>query len=146
MASAEGLERLKSLKGRWKGDFLHGEEKGVAEVEYRLTGGGTAVQETLFPGEPHEMVTLYHLDGSRLLLTHYCAAGNQPTMVLAPGGAPGMLHFDFLRATNLKTPGDGHMHEASFDLSDPARLRTTWTFWADGKAQGTAAMDLRRVE
>jgi len=31
-------------------------------------------------GKPVEMTTLYYLDGDQVKLTHYCMAGNQPTM------------------------------------------------------------------
>ena len=47
---------------------------------YRVTAAGSAVMEVLFPGTDHEMVTVYHQDGDDLILTHYCAAGNQPRM------------------------------------------------------------------
>ena len=40
------------------------------------------------------MINMYHMDGDDLVLTHYCAGGNQPTMKLntenssaTPGGA-----------------------------------------------------------
>jgi hypothetical protein len=42
-------------------------------VEYRVTGAGSAVVETLFPGTPHEMVTVYHARKGVLCMTHYCA-------------------------------------------------------------------------
>ena len=48
----------------------------------RTTGGGSAVTETLFPGTAHEMMSVYHMDGDDLVLTHYCAGGNQPRMML----------------------------------------------------------------
>jgi hypothetical protein len=143
--AAAAFERLASLAGEWKGDFQMGESKGQASVTYRLTGGGSTLEETLFKGSPHEMVTMYHRDGPRLLLTHYCAAGNQPTMVLVASDDPAVLRFDFLRATNLKTPGAGHMHSAVLDFSKPGRLRSTWTYWADGKAGDTAVFEVERA-
>ena len=39
-------------------------------VSYRVTSGGSAVEEILAGGTPHEMVTMYHLDGPRLLDAH----------------------------------------------------------------------------
>ena len=143
---AAAFERLRGLAGTWQGEFTHGDEKGPTAVRYRVTSGGSAVEEVLFGGTPHEMVTMYHLDGPRLLLTHYCAAGNQPTMVLAPGDDPSVLRFGFLRATNLKGPGDGHMHEAVIELPAPDRLKSSWTFWAEGKPGDTAVIETRRAE
>ena len=144
--SAAAFERMKGLAGAWKGEMAFGPDRMPATVEYRVTSGGTAVEEILGRGGPYEMVTLYHRDGTRLLLTHYCAAGNQPTMVLAPGDDPAVLHFDFLRASNLKTPGEGHMHEATFEFPAPDRLKTTWTYWEDGKPGMAATMDMKRAK
>ena len=142
--SADAFGRIAALAGSWKGEFSMGEEKGPAEVGYRLTGNGSAVEEVLFRGTPHEMITMYHRDGPRLLLTHYCAAGNQPTMVLAPGDDPAVLRFDFLRATNLSSPAASHMHEATMEFPEPGRVRASWVHYVDGKAAGTAVLDLRR--
>jgi hypothetical protein len=146
--SAAAFERLRGLAGTWKGEFGMGESKTTnqTEVRYRVTSGGSAVEEVLFGGTDHEMVTMYHLDGPRLLLTHYCAAGNQPTMVLLPGDDPAVLRFDFLRATNLKGPDDGHMHEAVIELPAPDRLRATWTYWEGGKPGHAAVIESRRAE
>ena len=76
------FEKLKSLAGEWTGQT--GQEGKVQEVSavYKTTSNGSVVMETLFPGSPHEMVTVYYLDGEHLVLVHYCAAGNQPRMKL----------------------------------------------------------------
>jgi len=46
-------------------------------VTYRVASAGSVVQETLFPGTPHEMISMYHLVDGELVLTHYCAMANQ---------------------------------------------------------------------
>ena len=144
--SAAAFERLKALAGAWHGSFgMGGEAAGTADVGYRVTSGGATVEETLFGGSPHEMVTMYHLDGPRLLLTHYCAAGNQPTMVLQPGSGDGVLRFEFLRGTNME-PADGHMHRAVIDLSEEGRMKATWTYFENGQAGPDAVIDARRKE
>ncbi|HEU4394576.1 MAG TPA: hypothetical protein VFS92_03360 [Planctomycetota bacterium] len=145
--AAAVFAHFKGLAGTWKGDGEMGGngQKNPVQVAYRLTAGGSAVEETLFCGSPHEMVTLYHLDGPRMLLTHYCAAGNQPTMVLVPGDDPAKPQFEFLRATNLADPKEGHMHRASFDFTEANRLRSRWTFFNDGKADGDAVIDVRKA-
>ena len=143
--SGAAFRSLAALAGTWEGDFSMGESKGRDTVDYRVTAGGSAIEEVLFRGKPHEMVTLYHLDSGRLVLTHYCAAGNQPTMVLAPGDDPADLKFEFLRGSNM-APGDGHMHEARFQLLGPDQVKTTWTYWADGKPGHAAVFELRRTK
>src|ERR671939_399585 len=69
----EAFARLKTLVGRWE---AQGDRKEA--LSYELIAGGTALLEREMGADRPEMVTLYHLDGSRLLLTHYCMAGNQP--------------------------------------------------------------------
>ena len=61
--------KMKSLAGEWTGTI---DERGKGDpitVIYKTTANGTAVMETLFPGAPYEMVTVYHLDGDKLVLT-----------------------------------------------------------------------------
>ena len=74
--AAAAFARLKSLAGEWEGNT----EKGKVRLSYEVISGGNAVAEHESGGEMPAMLTVYHLDGNRLLLTHYCAAGNQPRM------------------------------------------------------------------
>jgi hypothetical protein len=91
---------------------------------YRVTSGGSAVVETLFPNTDHEMVTVIHPDGEDLLLTHYCMVGNQPQMK-APGTSAGKeVAFKFVRATNLKSADDMHMHDVTYTFVDNDTLRS----------------------
>src|SRR5690242_6096011 len=70
--------RLKSLAGEWKCEAREGGHVPgkAATILYRVTANGSTVMETLFPGTDHEMVSMYHLDGDDLKMTHYCAIGN----------------------------------------------------------------------
>ena len=92
---------IKSLKGDWHGPAAM---KGMppSHSVFRVTAGGSAVEETIFPGSPMEMLSVYHMDKGNLLMTHYCAIGNQPRMKLnAKKSTPQELVFDFDGGTNL---------------------------------------------
>jgi len=142
--AAAQLERLKALAGTWTGKAGHAGSPGEdTSVTWRVTAAGSAVVETIAPGTPHEMVTVYHLDGDQLVLTHYCAAGNQPTMRARPSRDPSVVAFDFVRGSNMK-PGDMHMHSVRIVLPGEDRLETEWTTWSGGKASDTAKFALTR--
>lgn len=136
------FEKLKSLKGEWTGKSPLDGKEGVM-LRYRLTAGGHTVEETEFPGHPHEMVTMFSLDGEDLVLTHYCSAGNQPKMKLKAGSTPEKMHFECIGGGNLKNHNDGHMHSAVFSLS-PGKLRNEWTMLVAGKEGHKAIMECSR--
>ena len=141
------FEKLKSLAGEWSGTGGDATQSFPMEVRYRVTAGGSAVEETLFQGTEHEMITLYHMDGNRLMLTHYCAAGNQPSMVARStptDGSASTIRFDFTGATNLASDADGHMHEAEITFEDTSHIKSRWTYFQDGKPGHQAHFDLSR--
>ncbi|MBI3461895.1 MAG: hypothetical protein HY000_02385, partial [Planctomycetes bacterium] len=135
--------------GEWSGKAKHvgeeGDESFDAAISYRVTSAGSTVMETLFAGTEHEMVTMYHRHGNDLILTHYCAAGNQPRMKLEPNDDPKKLVFKFLDGTNLDSAKDMHMHEAVIEIVNDDHIRTAWTSYNKGKPSGTAKFDLKRT-
>jgi hypothetical protein len=143
------FERIKQLAGEWTGkaSFDEGGTTAVpidTTVVYKVTSGGSAVMETLFPGTDHEMVTMYHRNGDDLILTHYCAAGNQPRMKAQKLDNQNRIIFKFLDGTNLDSAKDMHMHEAVIEFVDAKHVKTEWTSYQDGKPAGTARFDLKR--
>ncbi len=132
-SSAEAFTQLKSLVGHWE-EQKASEYKSTLDIE--LTAGGTALLEKfrmVEQGKPVEMITLYYLDGGQVKLTHYCMAGNQPTMRGSYAPETKTLTFDFESAGNLKSPNDGHMHHAVYKFIDNEHFQTTWTFQKDQK-------------
>ena len=136
------FDNLKALAGQWTAS---GGDGSVA-VTYRVTGGGSAVVETLFPGAPYEMVTIYTIDKGALVLTHYCAEGNQPHMKAVTGGDANTIAFKFDGGGNIKSPKDGHMHEATFAFIDADHVKSTWLYYKDGKAGETKSFSLVRMK
>src|SRR3954469_8639993 len=76
-AAQAGFARFKQLAGTWVAADDQGKPTDQVIAVYKVTAARRAVHETLRPGGDHEMVTVFHLDGPNLVLTHYCAAGNQ---------------------------------------------------------------------
>jgi hypothetical protein len=143
-AGKAALERLKALAGDWDGT-ADGLDQPL-KIQYRVTSGGSAVIETLFAGSPHEMVTVYHLDGDDLALTHYCASGNQPRMKLERGaGAAGELRFAFDGGTGFEPAKDTHMHSARIAWLPDGRLEAEWSYWKMGKAAGAHRFVAKRA-
>ncbi len=138
------FERLKSLAGTWQGAAGHGQADQTATVTYRVASGGSVVQETLFPGTPHEMISMYHLADGKLLMTHYCAMGNQPRMKLdLAASTADRLVFAFDGGTNLDPAKDGHVHSGTIEWRGD-QLHADWAVWAGGKEAGHNVFDLRR--
>jgi hypothetical protein len=140
--SNPAFEMFKKLAGEWVGSKpVEGQE---LRVQYKLTSGGSAVVETIFPGSDHEMVSVIHPDGKDVVLTHYCMLGNQPQMKASGAGHGNKVEFKFVRVTNAKSDKDMHMHEATFTFVDDNTLRTAWTLYNDGKAQKQEVFELKR--
>ena len=125
--------RLKTLEGEWKvtGDGSHHD----AKIIYKVTGAGSALMETQFPGTAHEMISMYHLDGDDLKMTHYCAAGNQPRLKLdREGSKPDAYSFVFDGGSNLDPAKDMHIHSLRITFLEGGKVETDWGCFMDGKA------------
>ena len=132
-AASPAFERFKALVGDWvaaeDGEMT---KKGDLVARYAVTAGGSAVVETVFPGSPHEMVTVYHADGPDLVLTHYCVEGNQPRMrARKPSGS--RFAFEFDGGAGIDPGRDRHMHSATVELVGNDEIRTVWTEVAEAK-------------
>ncbi|MGH8310491.1 MAG: hypothetical protein ACRETX_11950, partial [Steroidobacteraceae bacterium] len=137
---------LKSLEGEWSGTTQHEGKFEPVRVQYRVSGNGTVVEETLFKGTPHEMISMYHLDGDRLMMTHYCTTGNQPRMISdASTDDPKSIKFDFLDATNMQSDDAMHMHSMHLTLRDPNHLDAWWQSWAKGEPGPEAHFEFTRT-
>lgn len=141
--SAAAFARLKTLAGDWEATT---KGMGKVRVTYEVVADGTTVLERFSAEKMPAMVTMYHRDGGRLLLTHYCMAGNQPRMEAKSYDAKsGELIFDFLDATNLASPSAGHMHAVTFRFVDARSFSSTWTFYESGKAKFAEAATYTRI-
>jgi len=142
--ASPAFEALKKLAGDWVEVGPDGKPTDKVVTSFRLTAGGSVVQETLFAGTDHEMVTMYHQDGADLVLTHYCAIGNQPRMRAESTKDAGRIVFKCAGGSNLKSESDTHMHHATLTLSGSDRYSAEWIAQQDGKECHKASFNLAR--
>ena len=133
------LDRFKSMVGTWEGKSSSGD---TSTVTYKLMGGGTGVMAEMHMIE-EDMTSMFYVDGDRLLMTHYCGAGNQPRMKASTSADGKTITFDFLDATNLSSPDAGHMHHLVIRLVDADHHTDAWTYTDHGKEM-TEMFDLQR--
>jgi hypothetical protein len=143
------FDKLKTLAGSWVGQLTtFPQEPSVegkfAQFSLRVTSLGNAfVHELSLSGRADHPVTMFYLDGDRLLLTHYCDAGNRPRMVgkVSPDGKT--VEFDFLDLAGGNQYG--HMHHAVFTFIDANHHLEDWTWMGPGDKPVRAHFDLQRT-
>lgn len=123
--------RLKQLAGEWEGTAMTPDGPAM-RVKWEATAGGQVMRETMFPGTSHEMVTMYHMDGAQLVLTHYCVTGNQPRMKLV-AFSPEEVKFDYTGGSNLDAAKDTHMHTGRLMFKGDDRIESDWTEYKAGQ-------------
>lgn len=133
---------MKSLVGEWQG-YKDGARDEPVALSYELSGGGSVVVERIFKGTPREMVTMYHNNGDRLMLTHYCTLKNQPRMQ-STGTDEKKISFGFVDGTNLNAKNDMHMHNLTVTRVDADRLQQDWTLYQGGKPGPTVTFHFVR--
>jgi hypothetical protein len=133
------FEKLKSLEGSWAGK---GSEGQPIQVSFRLTSNGSAIMSEV--QRPEDMITMFHLDGDRLMMTHYCATGNQPRMVGTLSADGKTLNFNFLDATNVLSTQPGHMERLVLTLIDTNHHTEEWSFLAQDGKMHQQLFDLQR--
>lgn len=134
LQSAEtAFAQLKRLAGTWKLLAPTSIKASAFRISYRTISRGTALVETF--GDPKADVTetIYHLDGPHLMLTHYCAQGNQPRLRRAAGSTTTALHFTFLDTTNLAQQQDSHLVDLRFEFEPDGHLIREETYRENGR-------------
>jgi len=124
----KSFEQLKVLSGSWEGKTSSGEP---VQVDFRATAMGSALMSEIKGKE--DMITMFNLDGERLLMTHYCGAGNQPRMTATTSPDGKTITFDFLDATNLASTEAGHMHHVVISVLDANHHTEEWNYVDHGK-------------
>lgn len=136
-----GFDKMRTLVGQWEGK----NSRGAVRVNYALTSGDAVLMETIVPVGENTMVSMYHLDGDRLMMTHYCGAGNQPRMRAGQVSAdPREITFTFQDVTNLPSPDAGHMIGVVLAWQSRDRITHVWTWREKGKPDMKEKFELVR--
>ena len=140
------FERMKTLAGVWEGTSTMMNGTGMpVRVEYRVTGAGSALVETLFPGTPHDMVTVYHDRNGALCMTHYCALGNRPHMALK-GSTADTIEMELAPGGEVDANRDTHMHALKVTFDGADRIVHEWTLFDAGKKKDVSMFTFNRVK
>jgi len=141
-SSQDAFNKLKSLEGSWSGKTSEGQP---VEVTYQVTSGGSAVMSEI-KGHGEDMITMFHMDGDRLLMTHYCGAGNQPRMAATASNDGKSITFNYIDATNLLPSQPGHMEQHIVKFTDANHYTEVWEFAANNGSKKQEVFDLQRVK
>ena len=139
----KSFDLMKSLIGTWEGKAG---DMGKASVSYKLTAGGSALMSEIQSqkdGKSEDMISMIHMDGGRVLLTHYCAAGNQPRMQASLSSDGKTITFDFVDVTNMSNSQPGHMQRVVFTFIDDNHHTEEWHFSISGEEM-VEKFDLQR--
>ena len=151
----KSFDQLKALAGTWHATITTDppmKEMGngaIGDVSLRVTSRGNALVHEMGeagkddPTKYDHPVTMFYLDGDRLLLTHFCDAGNRPRMAarVSPDGKT--VEFDFLDVAG--STKYGHMYHAVFTFIDANHHTEDWTFKLKGDKLMHAHLDLQRA-
>jgi hypothetical protein len=146
----KSFDKLKTLAGSWEGQVTtippHPEMDGKqVHASLRVTSMGNALMhEMTGAGRPDDPITMVYLDNGRLLLTHYCDAGNRPRMTGKMSPDEKKLEFAFLDVAG--STQYGHMDHAAFNVIDANHHSEDWYCMEPGDKLVHAHMDLQRTK
>lgn len=108
----KAFEIMKTLVGSWDGNIMGL----LTHMTIRVTSSGNAILHEATGPRRDDPITMFYVDGDRLLLTHYCDAGNRPRMVgkISPDGKT--LEFDLIDVSG--STQHGMMNRMVFTIID----------------------------
>jgi phage tail protein X len=152
----KSFTEMKTLAGSWQGPVKVDPPQPEMEngkpmaISLRVTSRGNALVHEMNeagasddPTKTDHPVTMFYLDNDRLLLTHYCDAGNRPRMAARTSPDGKTVEFDFVDVAG--STKYGHMQHAVFTIIDANHHTEDWTFMMPGDKPVHAHMDLQRA-
>lgn len=132
--SSPELQRIKSLAGKWATESSMFGKKEKLYTEYEVTAGGSAVLERIFPGTPHEMVSVYYDDNGKLAMTHYCIMRNRPTLKLS-SSTDDTISMRVAKIDGVKSKDDPAMGSVDIIFKDKNHITQVCHGQGKGKEQ-----------
>jgi len=135
------FDHIRSLLGVWR---IAGREDNGFEIVFEAAAGGTVIRESWMLNGVERSFSVYHLDGTDVIATHYCPLGNQPRLALISGGEGKPVRFAFKDVTNLPSLRSSHLRTLEFALSgDQQELLRSEMYLNAGREDASSLM-LRR--
>ena len=120
----KAFEKMKTLAGSWDGTVM-----GIPiNFTIRPVSSGNAIlhEGNTEKGVPNHEITMFYVDGDRLLATHYCDAGNRSNMEGKMSADGTSVEFNFLDVTG-STKG-GLVKRMKFTMIDANKHVVEFTF------------------
>ncbi len=130
------MDAVAALEGRWTGVAPDG-STGV--TEFVVSSNGSAVREIMMPGTENEMTNMYTLDGNALVMTHYCAGGNQPHM-RASAIEGNSIVFEPAGVSDLKSEDEVYMGAMTLVIKDADHIEQHWSSYKAGAPDDSHSM------
>lgn len=140
-AAEEAFTRLSALAGMWRNAD---DADSALRVHFYLTARGTTLVEEWMAGDRPHSLTLYHLAGPTLMVTHYCPQGNQPRLMLSEREADDAISFAFFDATDL-SGDESALHDLAIAIVGDDRIVRSETY-RQGSESAPSTLNLVRAE
>lgn len=146
--TARSYATLKTLAGSWTGLVSTDPKTSVDGVKFplkiRVTSSGNAIVHEMGGAAtqegPEKMgdITVFYLEGDKILATHYCDADTRSNLKLVPSSDPNTLVFDLASVTGKTELGyvsgltfrtdkpDHHVEDLLFVMPDKKVLHATF--------------------
>ena len=141
----KAFDLMKTLAGNWQGPVTVDNPAWATDkplsVSMRVASHGTALVHELNTGTPE--VSVFYVEGDRLVLIHYCDYGNRVRMVGRPSPDGKTVEFDLVDLSG--SDEIGHVTHWVFTVVDAGHHVEDGTGLMGGKPLH-AKLDLKRVQ
>ena len=137
-SSETAFETFKGFAGKWA--IRSGQKTLPIEMTYE-SGSKDSIVTEQFGKE----LSVFYRDGQRLLMTHFCNAGNQPRLQLRENTQPGVFEFQMFDITNLPSADADHVERVIYRVVDDKTIDLE-IVWQHGKSEESEKYTLTRLD